>query len=305
MTLFFGRKIRFFGSNAVWVLVVVFFLAPFAMRGARMSLQRMKNDVKDWLPSDFPETQELEWFGDHFVGERFILITWPGCTQQDDRYRLLLQKLQGEVVAEESSSTEKLTPEQAELLSARKIGDRLGISIIAKVDSQGRYVDEFHQNWGNRQEKWLKGDHDLWYFITPQGELYRWNGRSNVLGAVQRSFQRGILGKKTAEGELIAQFGKEPTADQPNAYFADPRKITARLFKTVTTGPALLEELSLKGGPLWPMGESDKETAAAIAKKKALERLTGTLFAPAPNARKSGRSRKCFQQAANLFDCYT
>ena len=90
---FFARPIRFFGSNAVLILCVIFFLTPFAVRGARMSLERMENNVKDWLPSDFPETKELEWFGEHFVGERFILVTWPGCTFDDPRLALLEETL--------------------------------------------------------------------------------------------------------------------------------------------------------------------------------------------------------------------
>ena len=72
-------KSDFFARRGLLILCVVFFLVPFGLRGARMSLERMENNVKDWLPDDFPETRELEWFGKHFIGERFVLATWAGC----------------------------------------------------------------------------------------------------------------------------------------------------------------------------------------------------------------------------------
>ena len=41
----------------VWLLV--FFLLPFAGRGARLAVNDIKNNVADWLPSDYPETKDL------------------------------------------------------------------------------------------------------------------------------------------------------------------------------------------------------------------------------------------------------
>ena len=68
---FFDRRVRLFGNVAVVILCVIFFLVPFAMRGARKSVEKLENNIKDWLPSDFPETKDLEWFGEHFVGRAF------------------------------------------------------------------------------------------------------------------------------------------------------------------------------------------------------------------------------------------
>ena len=59
-------KSDFFARRALLILCVLFFLIPFAMRGARMSWERMENNVRDWLPGRFEETQELAWFGQHF-----------------------------------------------------------------------------------------------------------------------------------------------------------------------------------------------------------------------------------------------
>jgi uncharacterized protein len=88
-------KSTFFSRYALVVLCVVFFLLPFALRGSRMALQHMKNDVKDWLPSTFQETMILEWFGEHFVNERFVVMTWPGCSTDDERFDLMVSKLEG------------------------------------------------------------------------------------------------------------------------------------------------------------------------------------------------------------------
>ena len=78
---------------ALLILTVFFFLIPSSFRAARLSLEQKENDVKDWLPSDFPETAELQWFADHFAGESFVLATWPGCTRDDQRLKILEQKL--------------------------------------------------------------------------------------------------------------------------------------------------------------------------------------------------------------------
>ena len=58
---FFSRKTPVFGTRAVLILCIVFFLAPFALRGARLAVDRMENNIVDWLPEDFPETKDLKW----------------------------------------------------------------------------------------------------------------------------------------------------------------------------------------------------------------------------------------------------
>ena len=96
---FFSRRTPIFGmSNALVLLMVICFLVPFAMRGAKDAVGRMENDVKDWLPSDYQETKDLQWFGQHFLGEEFVLLTWEGCSQEDVSFRLLVDKLKQEVI---------------------------------------------------------------------------------------------------------------------------------------------------------------------------------------------------------------
>ena len=69
------RRTPFGVSFALVILFVFFFFVPFAFRSARLSLNKKENDIKDWLPSDFVETAELEWFAGHFAGESFVVAT--------------------------------------------------------------------------------------------------------------------------------------------------------------------------------------------------------------------------------------
>ena len=101
---------------ALLVLMGFFFILPSAFRGAQLGLQNKENDIKDWLPSDFPETAELDWFAEHFAGESFVLATWPGCNVGDQRLHLLENKLLHESVgfrkqllAEEASTASGLS----------------------------------------------------------------------------------------------------------------------------------------------------------------------------------------------------
>lgn len=250
-----------------------------------MSLQRMTNRVKDWLPSDFAETADLEWFGQHFMGEQFVIVTWPGCSEDDPRYQKLVDRIQHQIAPPEfheptpqaarlaeiaSKPFDALTLDERLMLDrqrAGEVGDQLGLCTVG----------DYFENWGQLGEKWLRGDHDLWYYITPKGELYRWTGRSNALNWMHREFQRTVMGRTRAEGELVSTFGFPSTPERPNEFHANPDLLMARFFKSITTGPGTLEQLSRKDGPLWPRGVDD-EFVAAETHQKALERLKGGLF---------------------------
>lgn len=290
--LFFGRSIPILGNIAVVVLCLVFFWVPFAMRGARMAVGDMKNDFKDWLPSDFEETKELNWFRDHFLGESFVVATWPGCNEGNDEYKLLRKKLALEVAPPEElaaalANEPYLAPSAEDLKLAGEVADQLLLHY-----TPGDYGD--YENYGRLNEKWLKGDGDFWYYILPNGELYRWNGANNMLGAASRTFKRNVLNEHSIEGELVATLGPpavlnangEIVPGRDNPFHANPRLLRARHYKSITTGPEILDQLAGKNGPLWPRGpeyagmpEIDKRT---IARRKAYQRLEGTLFGPQP-----------------------
>src|SRR5438874_5434770 len=105
------QRPTFFARRAILILVVVFFFVPFALRGARMAVQGMKNDVKDWLPKDFEETKDLEEFRQYFLSEQFVLVSWDGCHGgvDDERFKMFLAKL---------------TPEIAPTIAAREAAEK-------------------------------------------------------------------------------------------------------------------------------------------------------------------------------------
>ncbi len=282
--------------------MVIFFLVPFALRGARMSVQGMKNDLKDWLPKDFPETADLDWFRQHFVSETFVVASWDGChgDAKDAKFQLFMKKLDPEVppsqqvgpkiakpgLEDNETSTEVATtettgtkPETAIRYFHREdfIGDQLGLYL----------TDNQHENWGGKGEKWLRGrsstdpksNSESWYYITPEGDLFRWVAVDAPLMGLYRLAERKINGP-SVDGELVAAFGPK---DGP-WYHREPRRLLAQLFKSVTSGPSVLESLVRPGGELAELKNPEEE---------AYRRLQGTLFGPADAANPAAPRQTC------------
>ncbi|MEM9367763.1 MAG: MMPL family transporter [Planctomycetota bacterium] len=261
----------------MWVLMGFFFVMPSAFRGARDALKNKENDVKDWLPSDFPETAELDWFAEHFAGESFILATWPGCNENDQRLRLLEEKLLRESadyrdqLQTNGREKEGLTQDEiTQRVRAREIGEELGLMLSGQS----------HEGWGGLDEKWLSSKDGTWYFITPGGRLHRWDEPSNVPLAAIRGVKR-LLGKFELEGQFIAAFGAPSDERTTNPFYNDPALICAPLFETVQTGVTIAADLASPGGALWPVDLTDESYRQQVAMRRAEERLAGSLFAPA------------------------
>lgn len=250
------RRPTFFERYALFILMAIFFLVPFALRGARLSLEQMRNDVKDWLPSDFAETSELDWFRDHFLGEQFVLISWEGCTAEDQRLDYLARLLVPPPLTEEEKQK---TPIDHRLPDF--IGDELGLY----------YPGEEHDGWAGQNEKWFLGNDSTWYYLLDNGELYKWNGQSTVIGALGRAAERVFTGGNSADGDYVKKVNEE--------YYKKPKLLQARLFKSVTTGPDVLAQLAAPGGTLVRDGDPSPKDLEE-AREKALSRLKGTLFGP-------------------------
>lgn len=254
---------------ALLILVLVFFFMPTIFRSARLSLEQKENDVKDWLPSDFRETAELEWFADHFVGESFVLATWEGCTSGDQRLQLLATKLRHE--SEDYDGSVDLPPEQAASYQrAKGIGRELQLV---------RGSDQW-TNWGGQGEKWFMTPYGQWFYLTPDGHLYRWDESQTGPAALVRALRRE-LGAYELRGQLVTALGKPPQGDQVNPYYNDPALFCAPLFHTVQTGDSIVNELAREGGPLWPIDLTDEAKRPVVAQRRAMQRLTGMMFAPA------------------------
>lgn len=301
------EKPTFFARRAIVILVVVFFLVPFALRGARMALQGMKNDVKDWLPRELAETKDLDEFRRHFLGEQFVLVSWDGCygDPEDERFKLFVAKLTPELPpsalksqAEAAAAAEQAAPateQQAKMPGDKAAADENADGQIANPtrylhqdndfigDKLGLYyAGDWHENWGERREKWLRGlklaqpgsNEESWYYLTPDGDLFRWEGVDSPFASLARAIYRATVTRQV-EGELVHSFG--PLDGE--WYHADPRRLRAQLFKTVTTGPDVLASLTRDGGEL----AGDEEAAH--------RRLAGTLFGKPDE--KTGRQITC------------
>ncbi|MEI6240713.1 MAG: MMPL family transporter [Planctomycetia bacterium] len=87
------KKSNFYQRYSVGIMAILVFLLPMVVVGAIKAKGNNRNDVKGWLPLDYPETKIYRFFRRSFQGEEFILISWDGCTMTDPRLELLAQKL--------------------------------------------------------------------------------------------------------------------------------------------------------------------------------------------------------------------
>ena len=269
---FFSVPVPVFGSVAMVLLCTVFFLLPFALRGARLGLADMQNNVADWLPDDYTETKELAEFRKYFYGgDQFVCVSGEWCKEGDARYTNLLRKLR-----EESLEYEKVLKEaqNEEEIEAHRKGDELGLL----------FNGNYHEDWGQKREKWLCGRNGQWYFITREGWLYKWDGQNNVVEGGKRFFERLLKGKNEAVGTYVRSFGAPPDDANglENPFYQNPEKLCCRPFQSVITGPDVFEEMAGPDGTLriGGLGEEDKSTFEA--KVEAHKRLTGALFGPTP-----------------------
>ncbi|MEQ1903967.1 MAG: MMPL family transporter [Pirellulaceae bacterium] len=268
---FFSRRIPVFYNVAMLMLCIVFFLLPFGLRGARMAVSEIQNNVADWLPKHFEETVDLVEFRKYFLGDAFVVVSGPWCKEGNSVFNNFRNK-----VFEESLAYEQVLREQnaTEIIRAHKLGDQLGLMSIGT----------YHEDWGQYSEKWLRGKNQKWYFVNRKGELYEWDGQNNVVEGVKRFFERMADGRNRATGKFIDRFGPPADDDEatPNPFYTNPELLFARPFKTVLSGPDALAQMAGPNGTLRIGDVDDKDAAAFEAFIEGHKRLTGALFGPTP-----------------------
>ncbi len=84
---------NFYQRYSVWIMAILLFLLPLVVVGAVKAKGNNRNDVKGWLPLEYPETQVYRFFRRNFAGEEFVLVSWEGCTMADPRLEMLAKKL--------------------------------------------------------------------------------------------------------------------------------------------------------------------------------------------------------------------
>ncbi len=118
-------KNKFFTNNALKLLMLVSFLLPIVLMGAKITLRSNRNDVKEWLPASYRETDEYRWFQKNFTNETFVLISWDGCTLDDERLKILAAK----VMPDRADATAAVAPSSSKLfskmISGRSVVDQM------------------------------------------------------------------------------------------------------------------------------------------------------------------------------------
>jgi len=72
-------------KRAVLITAVVALIAPVLFWAAAKALATNSNEVLDWLPQNFEETQRLIWFAERFGSDELIAVGWEGCSISDKR----------------------------------------------------------------------------------------------------------------------------------------------------------------------------------------------------------------------------
>jgi predicted RND superfamily exporter protein len=65
------------------ILIITGLLSPLIAWKVQEALSNNSNDVRDWLPANYPETVEYREFYRRFGSEDFVAASWPGCTLDD------------------------------------------------------------------------------------------------------------------------------------------------------------------------------------------------------------------------------
>ena len=119
MTSNMGRP-SFYHRRGTAILVVAAVLLPVIAWGVLEAIRSNSNDVRDWLPADYPETQQYRWFTEHFGVQDFIVASWPGCTLDDQRLDEFAR------VFTELAGRDKDGPPYARVLTGRSLLEQLG-----------------------------------------------------------------------------------------------------------------------------------------------------------------------------------
>ena len=109
----------FYRRRGTAILVVAVLFVPLIAWGVYRAILSNSNDVRDWLPAEYAETQEYRWFTQQFGVQDFIVASWPGCTLTDERLDEFAR-----VLAERTGEESSFRP-FSQILTGRSLLDRL------------------------------------------------------------------------------------------------------------------------------------------------------------------------------------
>lgn len=77
---------RSFYARHAWPIIVgLMALIPAIIWGVQQTFEHANNNVSQWLPQDYPETRTYQDFRRLFGSDDMAVVSWEGCTLDDDR----------------------------------------------------------------------------------------------------------------------------------------------------------------------------------------------------------------------------
>jgi predicted RND superfamily exporter protein len=86
-------KQSFFARYAWPIILGLAVLLPLFLFGVQQTFRNSNNNVSQWLPQDYEETRTYQEFRRLFGSDDFAVISWEGCTLDDDRLEELARYL--------------------------------------------------------------------------------------------------------------------------------------------------------------------------------------------------------------------
>ena len=83
----------FYARYAALILLGMALTLPWIGRGVVGAVPASRYDLRDWVPSGFTETETYRWFLRHFGSDEVAVVSWDGCTLDDERVERLAQAL--------------------------------------------------------------------------------------------------------------------------------------------------------------------------------------------------------------------
>ncbi len=83
----------FYSRYRIGIFAFFVVTAPWIVFSAIRAVDNSSTRVAEWLPESFEATQRLRWFEKHFVSDDLLMVSWEGCTFDDERLPALAEQL--------------------------------------------------------------------------------------------------------------------------------------------------------------------------------------------------------------------
>ena len=77
-------------------LITLALTYPLVIAGLLMAMGTFRNDIAGWLAEDSPSKTEYEEFVQRFGLNEALVVSWSGCSLDDDRLPILRERLEQE-----------------------------------------------------------------------------------------------------------------------------------------------------------------------------------------------------------------